>query len=384
VAVVTGGERGTGAVATTPWEAAVPGGPWEAVVPTGLADAVVHRVGSGEGCADAPDYAPLPWPDPLPLTAHRPLDPLGTVLIPPAARAVVPPRPNPATSPQPGAPTTEPAAVPRPDPSLGSAAERELSADRLVRQRPSLGRRLAFRGERGDQARQLERIRTPLRRAHRVAVLGCANGTGQSTATAALGALLATHRQDRVLALALGAGTAPTELPEQPTYQHFRRFTTVRPGGLEVLASGPADQQGYQRLLDAASGQYPVVLADTGGSAPAVRAAVATADQLVICADASVRGAGGTDALLGWLTGEGYGRLVAGAVLVVSPVPGEGRALPGASLAGHFASRCRAVVAVPVDAHLAAGGDLVLDRLRGRTRGAYLELAALVGDALGD
>lgn len=111
---------------------------------------------------------------------------------------------------------------------------------------------------------------------------------------------------------------------------------------------------------------------------------MATADQLVICTDASVRGAAGTDALLNWLTGAGHGALVASGVLVVSPIPGEGRALPGDSLTEHFATRCRGVVVIPVDAHLAAGGELALERLRGRTRNAYLELAALVGDALAD
>ncbi|GAA1988730.1 MinD/ParA family ATP-binding protein [Kitasatospora viridis] len=347
----------------------------------GGAVAVVHRAGPG---ADGPDYAPDQWPEPL--GPARPLDPLGTVLIPAAVRAVVAPRP---TAPAPAAPAA-PATAPRPDPSIGLAAELELNADRLVRRRLPRGRRLAAAAERltrggdreRDQGRLVERIRTPLRQAHRIAVLGSAPGTGRTVTTTLLGDLLATHRPDRVIALALDAGTAPPGLPAAPSHQDFRRFTGLRPSGLEQLAGGPGDEADHLRLLDAAASQYPVVLTDAGGAAPAVRAALARADQLVLCTDASVRGAAGTDALLGWLAGEGFGALAASAVLVVSPVRDQQRELPAQELSGHFGARCRAVVTVPQDAHLAAGGDPAPDRLRGRTRTAFTELAALLGDAM--
>ncbi|MFE9429250.1 MinD/ParA family protein [Kitasatospora sp. NPDC006697] len=346
--------------------------------------AVVLRAAPGGLVGSSPDYAPDAWPEPLgPL---RPLDPLGTVLIPPAVRAVVAPRPTAAPA------AAAPAPAPQADPSLGRAADLELSADRLVRRRLPRGRRLAAAAERltrgGDRerepARQAERIRTPLRRAHRVAVLGAGPGTGRTVTTTLLGDLLAAHRPDRVIALALGTGTGPVGLPAAPTHQDFRRFTELRPSGLELLASGAADEAGHRRLLDAAASQYPVVLTDPGGGAPAVRAALAAADQLVICAGATVRGAAGTDALLGWLAAEGFADRVAAGLLVVAPVRGNERALPGEELSAHFAGRFRSVLLVPADAHLADGGDPVLDRLRGRTRAAFTELAALTGDAMAD
>jgi MinD-like ATPase involved in chromosome partitioning or flagellar assembly len=44
----------------------------------------------------------------------------------------------------------------------------------------------------------------------------------------------------------------------------------------------------------------------------------------------------------------------------------------------HFAKRCRAVVKVPWDAHLAEGLEVEVDDLRPQTRAAYLNLAAAV------
>jgi MinD-like ATPase involved in chromosome partitioning or flagellar assembly len=265
-------------------------------------------------------------------------------------------------------------------PGLGQAAERELSSDQLLRRRPS--RDLRFPFGRDQAARLAERVRTPLRRCYRVAVLGHTAATGRTVTTAVLGALLATNRHDRVIALDLGTDAAPAPRPEPATRQDLRRLAAQRPGGLELLAAAASDEPGYRQLLESVAGQYPLVLSDTGAAPAAVRAAVATADQLVVCTGASVRGAAGTEGLLDWLTTEGHGSLVAGAVLVVSPVAGRERALPGDGLAAHFGTRCRGVVTVPFDSHLAAGGELLPDRLRSRTRNAYLEAAALLGDGM--
>ncbi|WP_157537553.1 MinD/ParA family ATP-binding protein [Kitasatospora azatica] len=382
--------------------------------------AVVQRVGSAElrsggWPGPAPDYAPEVWPEPLPLAMRMPLDPLGTVLIPPAARAVLTPRPTteltvitavPNAAPIPNAVPIPNAApvhdnaperpVPRPDPALGRSAALELTAERLVRQRPARGRRFSFGGAQQEQARLVERIRTPLQTAHRIAVLGHAAGTGRTVTTLALGTLLATHRPDRVIALdladgalgaragretELGLGELVAGLPAA-SYQDLRRFTSRGGSGLEVLAGSPVGEDGYRRALDAVSSQYPVVLSDTGTSDAAARAALASADQLVICTNASVRGAAGAEGLMAWLASEGHAALVAGSVMVVSPTPQGGRALPAERLATHFDTRCRGVVVIPTDGHLAAGGEVEVDRLRARTRSAQLELAALVGDGM--
>lgn len=61
-------------------------------------------------------------------------------------------------------------------------------------------------------------------------------------------------------------------------------------------------------------------------------------------------------------------------------------ALSGAStvdlgqLVTHFDARVRAVYAIPFDQHLAEGSEVDLERLSPATRGAFVELAALVAD----
>jgi hypothetical protein len=46
----------------------------------------------------------------------------------------------------------------------------------------------------------------------------------------------------------------------------------------------------------------------------------------------------------------------------------------------YFTARCRAVVDIPHDPHLATGGRIELARLSDRTRDAFLQLAALITD----
>ena len=49
-------------------------------------------------------------------------------------------------------------------------------------------------------------------------------------------------------------------------------------------------------------------------------------------------------------------------------------------LEDHFAARCRAVVTIPYDPHLEAGGVLEINELEQETVDAYKELAAAVGE----
>jgi len=46
----------------------------------------------------------------------------------------------------------------------------------------------------------------------------------------------------------------------------------------------------------------------------------------------------------------------------------------------HFATRCRAVIRIPYDAHLEEGAEVDLGQLSKATADAYLALAAEVGD----
>jgi hypothetical protein len=49
-------------------------------------------------------------------------------------------------------------------------------------------------------------------------------------------------------------------------------------------------------------------------------------------------------------------------------------------IVAHFRTRCRGVVVVPFDEHLAAGAEVDLDMMRPKTREAYFNLSAMVAE----
>ena len=293
-------------------------------------------------------------------------------------------------------------------PGLGAAAGAELSSERLVRrQRGNLRRFSGLLGPRDDED-QLRTVRTTsLRRCHRIAVIGLTPGAGKTTTVAVLGSLLAAERADRVIAVDADpeSGTLGrrveretpatvrglvTELARLETYADIRGFTSRMPGGLEVLADSAEraadgrafDDQEYRRVMELLGGQYPLVLTDSGSalansSLPGV---VELAHQLVLVATPSVEGASSASTALTWLEAHGFREQARRSIVVVSGVRGAGRMLRLDEVIAHFRTRCRGVVVVPYDPHLAAGGELHPDALRRRTRAAHLELAALVAE----
>ena len=73
-------------------------------------------------------------------------------------------------------------------------------------------------------------------------------------------------------------------------------------------------------------------------------------------------------------------QLAKDAVVVISSVRPGGGIVDVMQLEDHFAARCRAVVTIPYDGHLEAGGVLDLNELDTETLDAYKELAAAVGE----
>ncbi|MET9469900.1 MinD/ParA family protein [Streptomyces sp. NPDC006544] len=293
-------------------------------------------------------------------------------------------------------------------PVLGAAAGVELSSGRLVRsRRASLRRFNGLLGPRDDEDRLRTVRTTPLRRCHRIAVIGLTPGAGRTTTAAVLGSLLAAERADRVIAVdadpesgTLGRRVARetqatvrglvTELARLETYADIRGFTSRMPGGLEVLADGAEraadgralDDHEYRRVMRLLGGQYPLVLTDSGpalANSP-LPGVVELAHQLVLVATPSVEGAGGASTALSWLEAHGFQEQARRTVVVLSGVRGTGRLLRPDEVVAHFRTRCRGVVVVPYDAHLAAGGELNPGALRRRTRAAHLELASLVAE----
>jgi MinD-like ATPase involved in chromosome partitioning or flagellar assembly len=257
------------------------------------------------------------------------------------------------------------------------------------------------------QRELLRRIRRPSNGAHRIAVTSIKGGVGKTTVAACLGLTLAEHRGDRVVALDADpdAGTLADRLTGRSdvTVRHLlqsldatrtladvARHTSLA-GRLQVLASeqDPAageafDQEGYERVCALLSSYYDIIVTDsgTGLSHSAMAGTLALADGLVVVGSPTVDGASRAAKTLDWLVAHGHGEGVAGAVMVLSGDRAS-RDVDAGRVREYFAGRCRAVVEIPHDPHLAAGARIDPARIRPATRDAFLELAAHVADGFG-
>ncbi|MFI9275892.1 AAA family ATPase [Kitasatospora sp. NPDC052896] len=331
------------------------------------------------------------WPQPN--TAGHPGANPGRQPYPPAA---------PAAFAQPGAPGAP----------LGYTAAVELSSDRLLRSQPKQPRqlpRIRFGGKaaQAERERRLGIIRTPVLSCYRIAVISLKGGVGKTTTTTALGATLASERQDKVIAIDANpdAGTLGrrikrqtgatirdlvTAIPRLHSYMDIRQFTSQdQHSGLEILANDvdPAvsttfDDSDYRQVIDVLGRQYPIILTDSGTGLlySAMRGVLDLADQLIIVATPSVDGASSASTTLDWLSAHGYAELVQRSITVVSGVRETSKMIRVEDIVAHFETRCRGVVVVPFDESLAAGAEVNLDMMRPKVREAYFELATLVGE----
>ena len=252
----------------------------------------------------------------------------------------------------------------------------------------------------------IERARTPVVGCHRVAVISLKGGVGKTTTTAALGAMFANLRGDRVIAVDANPdrGTLIERVPRESgaTVRHLleardrvtrygdvRAFTSQSPTRLEVLASdadpcasSALSEQDYRDTVDTLERFYNLILTDcgTGLLHDAMRGVLGLATSLVVVSSASLDGARSASATLDWLEAHGMEQLAKDAVVVISSVRPGGGIVDVMQLEDHFAARCRAVVTIPYDPHLEAGGVLDLDELDAETLDAYKELAAAVGE----
>ncbi|MEU9253376.1 SCO5717 family growth-regulating ATPase [Streptomyces sp. NPDC048270] len=300
---------------------------------------------------------------------------------------------------------------------LGYTAAVELSSDRLLRnkQKPKssnngggAGGRFRFGGKAAEAERQrkLDLIRTPVMSCYRIAVISLKGGVGKTTTTTALGATLATERQDKILAIDANpdAGTLGRRvrretgatirdlvqaIPYLNSYMDIRRFTSQAPSGLEIIANDvdPAvsttfNDEDYRRVIETLGRQYPIILTDSGTGLlySAMRGVLDLADQLIIISTPSVDGASSASTTLDWLSAHGYADLVSRSLTVISGVRETAKMIKIEDIVQHFETRCRGVVVVPFDEHLAAGAEVDLDMMRPKTREAYFNLSALVAE----
>lgn len=178
-------------------------------------------------------------------------------------------------------------------------------------------------------------------------------------------------------------------IPYLNSYMDIRRFTSQAPSGLEIIANDvdPAvsttfNDEDYRRAIDVLGKQYPIILTDSGTGLlySAMRGVLDLADQLIIISTPSVDGASSASTTLDWLSAHGYADLVQRSLTVISGVRETGKMIKVDDIVQHFQTRCRGVVVVPFDEHLAAGAEVDLDMMRPKTREAYFHLSALVAE----
>ncbi|CAL9603172.1 hypothetical protein SUDANB174_05427 [Streptomyces sp. enrichment culture] len=359
--------------------------------------------------AQQPEYQPLPPQQQAPQQPHPQQQPQPHAQPPADPRlGAAWPQPMQHDQRQP----TNPGAAP-----LGYTAAVELSSDRLLNNkrqkakssRPAAGGsrfKLGGKKEEAERQRKLDLIRTPVLSCYRIAVISLKGGVGKTTTTTALGSTLATERQDKILAIDANpdAGTLGRRvrretgatirdlvqaIPYLNSYMDIRRFTSQASSGLEIIANDvdPAvsttfNDEDYRRAIDVLGQQYPIILTDSGTGLlySAMRGVLDLADQLIIISTPSVDGASSASTTLDWLSAHGYADLVSRSLTVISGVRETGKMIKVDDIVGHFQTRCRGVVVVPFDEHLAAGAEVDLDMMRPKVREAYFNLAAMVAE----
>ncbi|MFI0940092.1 SCO5717 family growth-regulating ATPase [Streptomyces sp. NPDC021020] len=369
-----------------------------------------------------PGQLPEPGPVAAPGPDPRLQDPAAAQAHAPAQSQAQPPAPAPAGPVDPrsgGWPTVTPDQRQRTAQGgapLGYTAAVELSSDRLLRNQPKPRKpganaqpsrfKIGGKKEEAERQRKLELIRTPVLSCYRIAVISLKGGVGKTTTTTALGATLASERQDKILAIDANpdAGTLGRRvrretgatirdlvqaIPYLNSYMDIRRFTSQAPSGLEIIANDvdPAvstafSDEDYRRAIDVLGRQYPVILTDSGTGLlySAMRGVLDLADQLIIVSTPSVDGASSASTTLDWLSAHGYADLVARSITVISGVRETGKMIKVEDIVAHFRTRCRGVQVVPFDEHLAAGAEVDLDMMRPKTREAYFHLSAMVAE----
>jgi putative peptide zinc metalloprotease protein len=251
----------------------------------------------------------------------------------------------------------------------------------------------------------LARVETPIADCRRVAVISRKGGIGKTTTTLMLGHTFATHRGDRVIALDANpdAGSLGYRVKRQTTatvadlleqtkditrYADVRSFTSQAPTRLEVIAAADDPRMEavlgwseYQAALGILERYYNLILCDTGTGIidDATQGILHRADQLVLCASASIDGSRASSLTLDWLDAHKFDGMAQEAVVVINALRGSSL-VQIEELEKHFRQRCRAVVRIPHDRQLEAGAETTLDELSPSTRHAYLELAAAVAD----
>jgi hypothetical protein len=281
----------------------------------------------------------------------------------PAARPVPPPGPPPPPRARPVVTVTGNQPAERParmvEHALGKPAERRAAGwrDHVVvvpgGHRP---------GQPDPMQRDRARARLPVPGRHRIVVLGCTVGAGQTTTALLTGEVLASLRDDQVAALDLNPG--PGSLAERaravPALTKSRppaplrlevvtRETAAREAGAPGAQHPGEEPQDVTKVFELLSARYPLTLADP--AAAVVPRVLAAASQLILVSPASQDAASALATTREWLEAHGHAGLAEGAIIVLNGVATH--TLPYVEQAEALArGRSRAIVRVPWDDHL--------------------------------
>ncbi|MFF1258505.1 hypothetical protein ACFVZT_16945 [Streptomyces sp. NPDC058321] len=353
----------------------------------------------------APVHTPPPTPPP---SSPLPSAPAPSGLPAPYAPAPAPaPQPHtPAVAPHSRSrnsrlPAVTPESVPTVDPRLAGALGRAQHGDTVARRTGRSLRRLASSAaqEVSEETRLARELQQPVANGRVVAVTSIRGGVGKTTVSALLARTLNHYRHDPVLALEADAalGTLPVRLgaesvrwscpdlaqilkPSMQLTDVTGYLVPVTDGGWLLPASqgrvgAPLDVRTYRTLSLALRRYFAVTVVDCETLPGEVaRTAMDTAHARVVVAPMTVEGVGGTRVVLDWLAQLPKAALAATVVALTSSAPDMTLDLKAAT--AHLRETGVAVVHLPYDRHLAAGGPIRTALLSEATRRAATGLAA--------
>ncbi|MGW6154804.1 hypothetical protein ACWFRM_16965 [Streptomyces sp. NPDC055144] len=362
---------------------------------------------------DAPptsNAAHTPAPTPPPYTPASPLPP-----APAPSGLPAPYTPAPAPTPQPHPPAVAPhsrsrnsrlpgitpESVPTVDPRLAGSLGRPQHGDTVARRTGRSLRRLASSAaqEVSEETRLARELQQPVSNGRVVAVTSIRGGVGKTTVSALLARTLNHYRHDPVLALEADAalGTLPVRLgaesvrwscpdlaqilkPSMQLTDVTGYLVPVTDGGWLLPASqgrvgAPLDVRTYRTVSLALRRYFAMTVVDCETLPGEVaRTAMDTAHARVVVAPMTVEGVGGTRVVLDWLAQLPKAALAGTVVALTSSAPDMTLDLKAAT--AHLRETGVAVVHLPYDRHLAAGGPIRTALLSEATRRAATGLAA--------
>jgi putative peptide zinc metalloprotease protein len=249
----------------------------------------------------------------------------------------------------------------------------------------------------------IAQVKAPISNCRTIAFVSRKGGVGKTTTCLVVGHTFALHRGDRVVALDANpdAGTLGYRLRRENhetiatllhdraalhRYADVRAYSSQAESRLEVIAgddhpdADALERVAVQEAVGLVERHYNLVCLDTpaGVLSPAAQGVIDAADQIVLVSPTGLDGARAAASTLDWLEEHNRADLAFSAVTALNGVRAEPGDVDVDRVEEHFASRCRACVRIPWDAHIETGAEVVLDELRPRTRDAFLELAATI------